>query len=77
MFKSKNSEQEAYLKSGRIIVDLAITLAVKADDPDQAKLIAEKWMQTIHAGRLNEANRLRKDACTPVHWVSSRDYIVE
>ncbi len=77
MFKPKNSEQETYLKSGRIIVNVAVTLAVKADDPDRAKVIAEKWINAIHAGNFNEANSLREEAFTPAHWETSTDYIEE
>jgi hypothetical protein len=76
VLRAKNSEQAAYLQSGRIVVKVDLTVAVDTDDVGQAEALTEELLKALHKADINELMRLREKVF-PAWWTLSTDYETE
>jgi len=73
MLKPRSSEQAVELQHGRLLVEVQVTLAVKANSLEQADALVDGLLTALHAGDHEQIQKLREDV-SPESWRSWVEY---
>jgi len=73
MLRPRTRQGNVSVENGRLLVEVQVTMAVKADGLEEADNLIEGLLQALRAGDFEELKRLR-EVVSPGSWRSWTEY---